>query len=198
MVPDVRAKRVVCGAQSVKRVERLRQRRLRSRRRPGCPRPSRSTTTWVIGSSISSRARSTTPPSSQRERLRRMGRDHDLVGREDPQRVLDRDVRVGVADLAPRLQPEPLVDFDQRELHPLPRELDRFVDVGGPVRGPRGGQRRRDDEDLAAARPRQRSRISSSSARSADGLVGDHQQAVAAVAAPGERDAAGSRPRESR
>ena len=108
----------------------------------------RSTTTWVTGSSISSRARSTTPRSSQRERSggwveitissagnTRSASSIATLGSESPISPL-------------RLQAEP-VDLDQRELHPLPRQLDRLVDVRGPVRRARGGQRRRDDEDLA-------------------------------------------------
>ena len=124
-----------------------------------------------------------------------MGRDHDLVGGEDPQRVLDRHVGVRVADLAPRLQAQ-LLDRDQRELHPLARQLDRFVDVRGPVGGARGGQRRRDDEDLAvavAAAPADllQQRLA------ADRLVGDHEQPVPAVAAARQLDVCAAASRAS-
>ena len=67
---------------------------------------SRSTTTWVIGRSISLAGALDDAALEPARALRRVGRDHDLVGREDAQRVLDRDVGIGVADLAPRLQPE--------------------------------------------------------------------------------------------
>ena len=73
--------------------------------REACGQPdasaSRSTTTWVTGCGSSARAFSTTPDSSQRERFGRMGRDHDLVGRELLERVLDRLIGIVVVTKAP-------------------------------------------------------------------------------------------------
>ena len=64
--------------------------------------------------------------------------------------------------------------------------------------GARGGQGRRDDEDLAAPAAAALADLLEQR-RSADGLVGDDQQPVAAVAAAGERDVLRAAcPRESR
>ena len=61
-----------------------------------------------------------------------MGRDHDLVGAERAQRVLDRLERVAVADLAFRLDavaPEPR----EARVQPLLGGGASAVLVGGPV-----------------------------------------------------------------
>ena len=86
--------------------------------------------------------------------LRRVGGDDHLVGREVAQRVLDGLVRVVViAELAADVQAR-LAHRRHRGLQPLLRVGDPLVDVGGPVLGRRARERRGDDQDLAAARPR--------------------------------------------
>ena len=96
--------------------------------------------------------------------LGRMGRDHQLVGGELAQGVLDRDVGiVVVADLAASAEPGGR-HRRQRAPEPLVRLGDRAVDVVGEVLEPRRGSAGTTTM-ISLARPSQRLRISSSSAR---------------------------------
>jgi len=64
-----------------------------------------------------------------------MGRNHDLVGPEEAQRVLDREHRVGVADPALRIDAV-LLQAVQRPGQALVRGVPRTIVVGGPVLQP--------------------------------------------------------------
>ena len=80
----------------------------------------------------------------------RVRRDDDLVGREHPQRILDRLARIVVPDDPSRVDPVTR-ESGQGLVETHLRDAPRGVLVGGPVADARV-QRRRDDEDLGVAR----------------------------------------------
>ena len=146
---------------------------------------SRSTTTWVIGRSISRRAFSTTPRSSQRERSGGWVEMITSSAANSRRRVLDGDVGVGVADHPARLEPGRL-DRGHRGGAALVGVLVGLVGVGDPVldlRGDRGG----DDEDLAVAALAAVADLVEQRAPP-DRLVGEHEHPVRLAVA-------GARPR---
>ena len=101
-----------------------------------------------------------------------MGGDDDLVGAERPERVLHRLQRVGVADLAARVDARLGEPGDARVEPPLRSR-------GGPRRRPSGAggvERRTDDQDLLVDAFLSSKQLAELFA--ADGLVGDDEDAA--------------------
>ena len=102
-----------------------------------------------------------------------MSRDDHLVRRKCPQRILDREARVGVTDLTGDLHAE-LPDRLDRAFEPRLRFLTSFVDVAEGVLQTRFHERGGDDLDLGPSAPGAPLDLLHEGA-SADGLVCDDE-----------------------